>query len=1594
MSSIDYINTLAARGIELWAQDGKLQYKAPKEAITPALLAELKQHKAALVPLLEQFAGTAGSAPLSYSQKSLWSLHQIHPGSAAYNVTYAARLVDTLDIDALARCVDYLVARHPILRTRYAVVDGQPVQQVQTAASARLTVARVFDASLDAMRDWVEDEANKPFDLTASPIRLKLLVNEARGAGQPGPKHVLLLNVHHIAADFRSLEILVRELRSLYAMALAQQPLKLAPPGLQYKDCVQHEIERLQGPQADALLAFWQRELQGPLPTLALPTDHPRPALKTENGRVFSRPFGAALSRAVRERARALQVTPYMLLLGVYQLFLFHHTGQPRLWIGAPTAGRGQPGSEAVLGHFVNTVVLACELQPQESFARLLETTRAMMARVLDHADYPFPLLVEKLRPARDTSRSPLFQAMYNWNQVRAGAGPGEDGSDALFVDTVLASSTGTRGATHDLTLNVQDDGTHYVAAWTFNTDLFEAATVERFAAQYAGLVEQVLADAQQALHGYHTAAPAARLRTLQGLARDMQGPEAGATLPQAVVALAARQPQRKVWRIGGRDWRAGELLAAAMVLAERLAAAGVGASHTVALDTGSAPEHALAVLAVLMQGARLASQADSAADAVLHGEAGPWGRCAPGQLQLRGARPGTAAALSPQALATWIEGAAELMALAPTRSAFLPEGTPPALCCAALLMGLACTAREVVVPEGQSLQALADDDAAAAAWHEALAAAPGAVLVLPDLLVPRLHSAAPHATGLHTVLAYGEHPHALAAACAPHARAAAPTHWRFLPAALLAAWSPVAFAAPTEGGWPLLLPTSGRPVPLVLGPCDDLADAGQHGRLHLLEDAAEAPDAALHARFAHQPDLRHALAPYRITATPLHVRIHAHPEGDAIVSPSPSTLRFEGRAGPVEIAALEELLAAQPEVAEAAGAVRVAPGAETASLVVALRLREGQAPDATLAELRRRLKRALPEAWQPDALLAVARLPLDAQGRLNVEQLPQAVPAEGGPRAAQGEIEHQLAALWREVLSLPDVGVDDDFFALGGDSILAAVIVARASALGLYLRPRDLFEHTTIAGLATVVSLAPHVVAEQGPVRGEAPPSPASAWFLEQVDTDRSHFNQALLIALREAPDAALMQQALRAVAAQHDTLGSRFVHDPARGWRQHFGAEAAEAPPSYREVECLDEHGLCCDVRWREAIDAAQASLDIEHGPLWALRWLAGPTLAESRLLIVVHHLAIDGISWSVLLQDLGDCYQRLRAGAAVQLPAKTTSAKAWAEQWAARLDGDTLDSDRRYWQARAGRVQHTVDGGRVALMRCGRQRTRPGERPQADHIHRPPPEGIQQSGKATFAGSLPDACALTLDRDTTQALRSRAHQAYGTDVNDLLLAALHAGFHAWSGATALLVDVEGHGRDALGESADLTRSVGWFTSLYPVLLEAPAFDPPALIKHVKQQLREVPARGASFGVLRHLAPAGDATRQALAALPESPVLFTYLGALEQMVPGGGLFSGPVEPAPGSRSPRQRLTHLLDMWAYIANGCLTLECSFEGGAAAEESIGCLMQRIEQALVSLVRHCESDEAGGIVPADVPDLGLDQAGLDALLDEVAALEQT
>jgi amino acid adenylation domain-containing protein/non-ribosomal peptide synthase protein (TIGR01720 family) len=637
-----------------------------------------------------------------------------------------------------------------------------------------------------------------------------------------------------------------------------------------------------------------------------------------------------------------------------------------------------------------------------------------------------------------------------------------------------------------------------------------------------------------------------------------------------------------------------------------------------------------------------------------------------------------------------------------------------------------------------------------------------------------------------------------------------------------------------------------------------------------------------------------------------------------------------------VEPAEVEAALARHPAVREAAVVAREdAPGERR--LVAYLVPRPGHpapAPD----ELRPLLQRSLPDYMLPAAFVPLEALPLTPNGKLDRAALPAPGPAR--PELAQpyapprSPAEEALAAIWAEVLGLERVGVRDNFFDLGGDSILAIRMVAGAARRGLRLTVRSLFQHQTVAELAAVAGAGAPAEAEQGPVTGPVPLTPIQRWFFEQRPPAPHHFNQA---ALRETPpgaDPALLRAAVGHLLAHHDALRLRFRRE-GRRWVQAAAPPGGPVPFERADLSAVPEAARPAAIERRAAL--AQASLDIARGPLLRAVLLdLGP--GPGRLLLAVHHLAVDIVSWQPLLEDLQAAYDQLSRGAPVRLPPKTTSFKRWAEGLAEYARSAELRREAPYW----------LDEARA------RARPLPVDRP---------------GGRNTRASARTLVAAL--GPEDTAALLQEVPRAYRTQVNDALLAALARAVARWAGPGPLLVDLEGHGREDVVPGADLSRTVGWFTAIAPVLLDlAGAPGPGEALRAVKEQLRRLPHGGIGYGLLRYLA--GDPALAArLRALPPPGLCFNYAG--RPAAPRGGApFPPAPEPCGPARAPRGRRRHLLEVDAAVADGRLRVAWTYSANLHRRATVAALAALYLEELRALVAHCLSPDAGALAPSDFP----------------------
>jgi len=591
--------------------------------------------------------------------------------------------------------------------------------------------------------------------------------------------------------------------------------------------------------------------------------------------------------------------------------------------------------------------------------------------------------------------------------------------------------------------------------------------------------------------------------------------------------------------------------------------------------------------------------------------------------------------------------------------------------------------------------------------------------------------------------------------------------------------------------------------------------------------------------------------------------------------------------------------------------------------------------PDVEL--LRQRLRRCLPEAMVPSRIVVLGELPLTANGKLDRARLPEPEEENEVFEAPRTMRETTLAAIWSSVLGRERVGRHDNFFALGGDSILSIQIIARARQQGLHFAVGDLFRYQTVAELAAAVE-DPHPIS----VPAAAPPgtlfplTPIQSWFFEQDALEPSHFNQAVLLLPREALDLSVLRRGLEAILEQHAALRLRFCRT-AEGWMQIYATPGSDLPlheENFQQLPIQEQHAAManCASRW-------QRSLDLVDGPV--TRMVLFHLTEGQRLLWCAHHLCVDAVSWRILLHDLEEAIAAIRHGTEPRLAPASAPFSAWAFFLQELAASPQVRGEAAHWLQLDNSTNLPLDD----------------------------PLTITRSVSTSH-------CRLRLGTDDTRALLEQAHEAYGTRINDLLLTAFVLAFARWSGLRRIAVDLEGHGRIERPGAPDVSRTVGWFTQVHPVELALPATDElGACIKAIKEQVRAAPSDGISYALLRYATPP---------ALPDrtAPISFNYLGQLDGLE-RNGLLAFAREDAGESRSQLLRRTRPIDIDAMVIGGEAVFTISYSTEQFVPEAIERLAIAYRTALEQLITHCCRDVCG-YTPSDFPLARLEQATLDDL----------
>ncbi len=637
-----------------------------------------------------------------------------------------------------------------------------------------------------------------------------------------------------------------------------------------------------------------------------------------------------------------------------------------------------------------------------------------------------------------------------------------------------------------------------------------------------------------------------------------------------------------------------------------------------------------------------------------------------------------------------------------------------------------------------------------------------------------------------------------------------------------------------------------------------------------------------------------------------------------------------------IELGEIEAAVSAHSQIRDCA--VLALDNPQGGQRLVAYVVMSGAEPSSE-DELASFLRQKLPGFMVPSTFVFLERLPLLPNGKIAYDRLPS--PGENPPRRAvsvppRNHFERVVAEAWRDVLNLETVGIHDNIFELGGDSILILQILAKLNQAGIHLRTSHFFEHQTIARLAEAHLESASISAEQSLISGEVRLAPVQRWFFEQQLAEPHHYNQSIMLQARGTLDARLLDQACRSLVAHHDALRLCFRR-LAAGWEQFNAAAISHEIFTCQQMTAIDEH----QARQQTRLAAAelQASLNLETGSLIKARLLAFGGRMPDRLLIVIHHLAVDGVSWRILLEDLHALYSQLLREEAVALPPKTTSWQTWTERLHACASSPQLSEDAAYWLAMS---QQQVAEPPVDF--------RAGENSEA---------------AADWAG-------VTLTIEQTGELLEQAPKIWRSAVNEVLLAAFAQTVSVWAGGGPVLFDVEGHGREDLFEGVDASRTVGWFTALYPALLDVGGAPTPIeSIAIAKQVLRTIPRRGLSYGLLRY-SSADTAVREALRAAQPAAISFNYLGQFDRTLKDSPLFDRALEVEAPDRSPGQQRRYLLEVSAFIAAKQLHLGIRFSRHLHRRATIEALLEGAADFIRASLAQSRHPQAFALSPGDFP----------------------
>ncbi|MDP4196834.1 MAG: amino acid adenylation domain-containing protein, partial [Bacteroidota bacterium] len=1532
-----------------------------------------------------------GELPLSFAQQRLWFLDQYEPESALYNLPAILRIKGSLKIDALINSINKLVKRHEILRTVFINDNGKARQLILPECDIKLDieVRKVEGQSEEKIKEIFNNQMQKPFDLTKAPLfSIKLLeINP--------DDFVFILIMHHIISDGWSMGLMIREITELYNVEANSN-------GADVKEIVEADIHQLNIQYAD--YAFWQRQwlsgelleehknywneqLLGAPEIINLPFDHPRPSVQTYNGSSFSFTIEEKLAETLRKISVKENSTLFMTLLSAFNILLYRYSGQTDIVVGTPVANRNSSEVEKLIGFFVNTIALRSRIDPNMTFNEVLYQLRKTTVDAYQYQNLPFEMLVDLLKPSRDLSYSPIFQVMFVFQNLPPQK---KTLSDLSFYSMDFENTV----AKFDLTLSISESENELLCGFEYNCDLFEKSTIEKMASHFINLIEELSLDTEKKLYEYDILENDEKDQLAWFSGANNKVPLENPFVIKSFEEHVRTNPDSIAVKYEDQAISYGELNRRSNMLARYLSDNGVKPEVIVALMAKRSIETIVSILAILKAGGAYLPVdplypegrinyilEDSKASIIITQKDldhklqqsnlkviyldNIWENVEdypPYSLQNRVEKENLAYVIytsgstgNPKGVMLNHLGLANLVQA--QNKIFDISSSSRLLQFASLSFDASVSEIFTSLTSGaQLLLAPKEKLTASDELIELLEEEKVSVVTLPPSLLSNLpRRRFPY---LKTIISAGERcPEEISHIFSEECRfinAYGPTEATVGSSFYLVEKSDetlgsVPIGKPIENGLLYILDEYLSPMPI--GLTGELYIGGiglARGYLNKAHLTAE--------RFIPDPFDKSGKGE-RLYRT-----------GDLARYLADGNIEFMGRVDNqvklrgfrIELEEIENTLLQSSQIKESA--VLIDEMSQNRNLIAFCTLRNAS-QTADIALIREEIRLKLPDYMVPSNYVFLEQMPLTSNGKIdrklllnmkyNIESLRREYVAP------ETDSEKTLIGLFSQLLNKDKIGIDDNFFDLGGDSILSIQLVALAAQAGIKLRPKDLFQFPTVRDLSTLcnqnIESSETIETETNTSDKESPSddiplTPIQHWFFEHHRLRPEHFNSSMYMELYIKLDNELLKKAVDIMISRHDSFRLSFINEDGQ-WKQRLlNAEIIE------ESKAMDGNLVRHPFRYydlssfspreqkdilQEEIEKLESSFVLSEGFLFRVAYFELGKNANPRLLFIFHHLVMDGVSWRIIVDDFLRIYSKLRTGEVPVFHKKSSSYSDWAREIKRLADSETINKEYEYWNKLTNITPASLP---------------------IDF-----PEGISTYGSM-------DNITLSVPQQLTNRLLKELPLILKASVKDVLTTVLYRTISQWVKNSSIVIEMEGHGREDISDRLDLSQTVGWFTSSYPVLIKADLNeDIFKQVATVKDILRNIPANGFGFNVLKYLSE-DNSVKETLKQMPKSQINFNYLGQFDQAVSNGdGIpFKIAGELTGLEQYPKERTTSLLYLICIVNGGELHIRWLYSRDVFKHSTIKKLAKTFYNDLRVMANHIISQNKNIAETEDAP----------------------